>query len=298
MVRLALEGGRKLIDAPTHKIGAWPWELPHWPSAFGKVHQMVDEIWAQSKFVQSVYSRLGDTPVHHMPMAVEVPAPLNPERARFGLPANDFLFYLMFDGNSWLSRKNPLAGVRAFKEAFSESSPGVRLVIKAMNVRDEDPVWREVLALAANDRRIHIVSERLSRQDTIDFMACCDAYISLHRSEGFGRVIAEAMALGQPVVATNFSGNVDFCEPDTAFLVDGELVPLRPGDYLFSEGQYWCDPDVSIAAEQLKRMIEDAPLRKRVAEAGYARIRRDYSVEAVARAYQRRLAEITGVPST
>ncbi|CAB3637534.1 glycosyltransferase family 4 protein [Paraburkholderia rhynchosiae] len=294
MVRLALEGGRKLIDAPTHKIGAWPWELPHWPSAFGKVHQMVDEIWAQSKFVQSVYSRLGDTPVYHMPMAVEVPAPVDPSRKRFRLPPNEFLFYLMFDGNSWLSRKNPLAGVQAFKQAFGESSPGVGLVIKAMNVRDDDPVWRAVCEVTAGDSRIHIVSERLSRQDSTDFMACCDAYISLHRSEGFGRVIAEAMALGQPVVATNFSGNVDFCEPDTAFLVDGELVPLRPGDYLFSEGQYWCDPDVSIAAEQLKRMIEDVPLRERIAQAGKARIERDYSVEAVARAYARRLADIAG----
>ncbi|WP_025601176.1 glycosyltransferase family 4 protein [Burkholderia sp. WSM2230] len=294
MVRLALEGGRKLIEARTHKIGAWPWELPHWPSAFGKVHQMVDEIWAQSRFVQSVYSRLGDTPVYHMPMAVEVPLPVDARRERFGLPSNEFLFYLMFDGNSWLSRKNPLAGVQAFRQAFGESSRGVGLVIKAMNVRDDDPVWRAVRELTAGDSRIHIVSERLSRQDSTDFMACCDAYISLHRSEGFGRVIAEAMALGQPVVATNFSGNVDFCEPDTAFLVDGELVPLRPGDYLFSEGQYWCDPDVSVAAEQLKRMIEDVPLRERIARAGKARIERDYSVEAVARAYARRLADIAG----
>ncbi|HEY4295733.1 MAG TPA: glycosyltransferase family 4 protein [Paraburkholderia sp.] len=295
MVRLALEGGRRLIDAPTHKIGAWPWELPHWPGAFGKVHQMVDEIWAQSKFVQSVYNRLGDTPVYRMPMAVEVPAPVQPERARFGLPPNEFLFYLMFDGNSWLSRKNPLAGVQAFKQAFGESSPGVGLVIKAMNVRDDDPVWRAVCDIAAGDSRIHIVSERLSRQDSIDFMACCDAYISLHRSEGFGRVIAEAMALGQPVIVTNFSGNVDFCETDTAFLVDGELIPLRPGDYLFSEGQYWCDPEVSIAAEQLKRVIDDIALRERIALAGKERIVRDYSVEAVARAYARRLAEIAEV---
>ncbi|MGF6871716.1 glycosyltransferase involved in cell wall biosynthesis [Paraburkholderia sp. MM5477-R1] len=294
MVRLALEGGRKLIDAPTHKIGAWPWELPHWPGAFGKVHQMVDEIWAQSKFVQSVYSRLGDTPVYRMPMAVDVPAPLDPERARFGLPSNEFLFYLMFDGNSWLSRKNPLAGVQAFKQAFGDSSPGVGLVIKAMNVRDDDSVWRAVCDMASGDSRIHIVSERLSRQDSIDFMACCDAYISLHRSEGFGRVIAEAMVLGQPVVVTNFSGNVDFCEPGTAFLVDGDLVPLRPGDYLFPEGQYWCDPDVSLAAEQLQRVIDDTPLRERIAQAGRDRIVRDYSVEAVARAYAQRLAEIKG----
>ncbi|SIT36295.1 Glycosyl transferase group 1 [Paraburkholderia ribeironis] len=294
MVRLALEGGRKLIDAPTHKIGAWPWELPHWPSAFGKVHQMVDEIWAQSKFVQSVYSRLGDTPVYRMPMAVEVPAPVHPDRARFNLPANEFLFYLMFDGNSWLSRKNPLAGVQAFRQAFGETSPGVGLVIKAMNVRDDDPVWRAVCDTTAGDSRIHIVSERLSRQDSIDFMACCDSYISLHRSEGFGRVIAEAMALGQPVVVTNFSGNVDFCEPDTAFLVDGDLIPLRAGDYLFSEGQYWCDPDVSIAAEQLRRVIDDVALRECIAKAGQQRIVRDYSVEAVARAYARRLAEVKG----
>ncbi|WP_233828478.1 glycosyltransferase family 4 protein [Paraburkholderia sp. ZP32-5] len=292
MVRLAIEGGRHLIDAPTHKIGAWPWELPHWPDAFGNVHQMVDEIWAQSRFVQSVYSRLGNTPVYRMPMAVEVPAPVEPKRERFGLPANEFLFYLMFDGNSWLSRKNPLAGVQAFKQAFGASSPGVGLVIKAMNVRDDDPVWRAVLDLTAGDSRIHIVSERLSRQDSTDFMACCDAYISLHRSEGFGRVIAEAMVLGQPVVVTNFSGNVDFCEADTAFLVDGELIPLRPGDYLFAEGQYWCDPEVSIAAEQLKRMIDDAPLRERIAQAGKARIERDYSVQAVARAYAQRLTDI------
>lgn len=295
MVRLALEGGRKLIDAPTHKIGAWPWELPHWPSAFGKVHEMVDEIWAQSKFVESVYSRLGDTPVYRMPMAVEVPAPVQPTRERFGLPPNEFLFYLMFDGNSWLSRKNPLAGVQAFRQAFGENSPGVGLVIKAMNVRDDDPVWRAVCDIAAGDNRIHIVSERLSRQDSIDFMACCDAYVSLHRSEGFGRVIAEAMTLGQPVIVTNFSGNVDFCETDTAFLVDGELIPLRPGDYLFSEGQYWCDPDVSLAAEQLKRVIDDVPLRERIASAGKQRIVRDYSVEAVARAYARRLTEIAEV---
>ena len=161
-----------------------------------------------------------------------------------------------------------------------------------MNVRGDDPSWRQVLELAAADERIHIVSERLNRQDTIDFMACCNAYISLHRSEGFGRVIAEAMALGQPVVATNFSGNVDFCDEQTAFLVDGELVPLRPGDYLFHEGQYWCDPDVGIAANQIARVFGDANLRDGIARAGRERIERDHSMAAVARAYARRLDEI------
>ena len=292
MVRLTLEGGRRLIESNTYRIGAWPWELPHWPSAFGQAHEFVDEIWAQSHFVEAVYARLGKTKVRHMPMAVVIPTPQTIDRKRFNLPADDFLFYLMFDGNSWLTRKNPVAGIMAFKQAFAKDTSGVGLVIKAMNARDDDPTWRQVLDLAAADDRIHIVSERLGRQDTIDFMACCDAYISLHRSEGFGRVIAEAMALGQPVVATNFSGNVDFCDEQTAFLVDGELVPLRPGDYLFHEGQYWCDPDVGIAAGQIARVFGDANLRERIAKAGRARIEKDYSMAAVARAYAQRLDEI------
>ena len=292
MMRLALEGGRRIIESDTYKIGAWPWELPQWPSAFGMVHKFVDEIWAQSAFVQTALARQGETPVHRMPMGVEIPAPVATERARFGLPEGKFLFYLMFDGNSWLSRKNPVAGVRAFQQAFAAGGSGVGLVIKAMNIRDDDLIWREVAEIAATDNRIHLISERLSRQDSINFMASCDAYISLHRSEGFGRVIAEAMAIGQPVVVTNFSGNVDFCDDQTSYLVDGDLVPLRPGDYLFYEGQYWCDPDVSIAASQLVRVVEDVKERERIAAAGKCRIETDYSIEAVGRAYAKRLAEI------
>ncbi len=292
MVRLTLEGGRRLVESDTYRIGAWPWELPHWPSAFGPADAFVDEIWAQSHFVEAAYTRLGSPRVKHMPMAVVIPEPREIDRKRFGLPEHDFLFYLMFDGNSWLTRKNPVAGVMAFKQAFARETSGVGLVVKAMNVRDDDPTWRQVRELAVADDRIHIVSERLDRQDTIDFMASCDAYISLHRSEGFGRVIAEAMALGQPVIVTNFSGNVDFCDEETSLLVDGELVPLRAGDYLFHEGQYWCDPDIGIASKQIARAFGDAALRERIARAGRARIKRDYSMAAVARAYEQRLNEI------
>ncbi|MFM0145484.1 glycosyltransferase [Paraburkholderia sp. RL18-085-BIA-A] len=292
MMRLALEGGRKLIDSATYKVGAWPWELPQWPTAFGRVHQFVDEIWAQSRFVQTAFRKLGDTPVYHMPMAVDIPAPTQRVRGRFGLPENDFLFYLMFDGNSWLTRKNPLAGVQAFQQAFDTSIGGVGLVIKGMNIRESDPIWKRIRDIASRDPRIRIVSERLSRQDSINFMASLDSYISLHRSEGFGRVIAEAMLLGQPVIVTNFSGNVDYCDTNTAFLVDGELVPLRPGDYLFHEGQYWCDPDVDQAAQQIRRAFEDVDARTRVAASGRQRLCQDYSIDAVSRRYAARMAEI------
>jgi glycosyltransferase involved in cell wall biosynthesis len=100
------------------------------------------------------------------------------------------------------------------------------------------------------------------------------------------------MLLGQPVVVTNFSGNVDYCDQTTAFLVDGELVPLRAGDYLFHEGQYWCDPEVSLAAEQLQRVFQDVALRQQIGEAGKLRIIRDYSIESVAKAYADQLSKI------
>lgn len=294
MVRLALEGGRRMIETDTYRIGAWPWELPHWPSAFGSTHRFVHEVWAQSRFVEAVYARLGGPKVHRMPMAVTLPLPRKPERERFGLSIDRFLFYLMFDGNSWLSRKNPVAGVRAFQQAFAHGQKSVGLVIKAMNVHDDNPIWREIVEIAAADDRITIVSERMDRQDTVDFMACCDAYISLHRSEGFGRIIAEAMLLGQPVVVTNFSGNVDFCDAETAYLVDGELVPLKPGEYLFHEGQYWCNPDIDMAADQLKRLLDDSAERNHIAQAGKARIVNNYSIEEVARSYRARLRHIFG----
>lgn len=294
MMRLALEGGQALINGPEYKIGAWPWELPHWPTAFSRVRNFVDEIWAQSEYVKSCFLKEGNTPVYKMPMAVTIPNPTANVRERIGYSNETFLFYLMFDGNSWLSRKNPLAGVLAFQKAFDNGKydTDIGLVIKAMNVNRSDSVWQKIEAIAESDPRIKIVTERMSRQDVINLMSSCNCYISLHRSEGFGRVIAEAMLLGQPVVATNFSGNVDFCTPDTSFLVNGELIPLNPGDYIFSEGQYWCDPDIDEAASKLLNIYEDPLHRSKVSLAGKQLIEKNYSMEAVSRAYAERLQQI------
>ncbi|NMP27993.1 glycosyltransferase family 4 protein [Rahnella sp. SAP-1] len=295
MIRLAIEGGQHLIDNDEYKIGAWPWELPHWPASFARVRDFVDEIWAQSEYVKDCFLKEGHTPVHKMPMAVTIPQPDADLREQLGITDNSFVYYLMFDGNSWLSRKNPIAGVLAFQQAFAASSEyqNVRLLIKAMNINANDPMWQKIVHMANQDSRIIIITERMDRQTLINMMNACDCYISLHRSEGFGRVIAEAMLLGQPVVATNFSGNVDFCKKDTAFLVDGDLLPLQQGDYIFFEGQYWCDPDIDTAAMQLLKIYEDNSLRQEVALSGQSLIQRNYSVSAVAAFYSERFQEIS-----
>lgn len=286
MMRMALEGGKVFIDNNSYKIGAWPWELPHWPIAYEQIYEFVDEIWAQSRFVQKAFSHRCDLPINYMPMAVSVPAPIRNLRQELKLPEKDFLFYILFDGNSWLSRKNPIAAIKAFLLAFPGRGAGVGLIIKAMNVRGDDPSWQEIQRIAASDPRLIVIDAIMSRQQTIDLMNSCDAYISLHRSEGFGRVIAESMLLEKPVVVTNFSGNVDYCNSDTAYLVNGELVPIRSGEYQMTEGAYWCDPDVEMAAEHLRDVVEDKNKRCRIAKAGKAIIQEKHSADAVALAYQ------------
>jgi glycosyltransferase involved in cell wall biosynthesis len=220
-----------------------------------------------------------------------VPAPTGASRAQFGLPANRFHFLVMFDGNSWLSRKNPIAAVRAFKSAFG-TERGVGLVIKAISLDRTSAAWQALEAELNGDDRVVVIDRTMGRVELTQLMASCDAYVSLHRSEGFGRIIGESMLLGLPTVTTNFSGNVDFCTPQTSFLVDGTLVALTPSDYIFHEGQYWCDPDVDQARQQMRRVFEQRDEARAVAQAARHNIQTHYSIEAVAAAYRSRLREL------
>jgi glycosyltransferase involved in cell wall biosynthesis len=185
-----------------------------------------------------------------------------------------------------------MASLKAFEKAFSYKNDNVALFIKAMNVSVENEMWRFVIEAASRDTRIHIFQEYMNPQGLLNFMASCDALISLHRSEGFGRIIAEAMLLEIAVIATNFSGNVDFCTQETSYLVDGALIPLAKGDYLFYEDQYWMDPDIELASLQIQLAYEDS--RQRVIKLTNAKnlITEKYSIAAVGAAYKDRLSEV------
>ena len=291
MIRLGMEGGRGLLTAGHYNIGAWHWELPTWPAHFAGIQQMVNEVWVFSEYVKTGFSALTDIPVRRMPLAVELPKTDGPDRQAFGLPAKKFLFLVMFDGNSWLSRKNPVGAVRAFKAAFP-TDRDVGLVIKAISLEKNSAGWKSMLQEIDGDERVVVIDKSLSRVDVTRLMASCDAYVSLHRSEGFGRIIAEAMLLGIPTVTTNFSGNVDFCTQETSYLVDGELIPLNASEYLFAEGQFWCDPDISQASSQLIRVRNNASERLKFTKSAQRNIAENYSIEAVAKSYTKRLQQL------
>ena len=292
MICIALSKNSNFIDNSGYSIGAWPWELPFWPEKFKKITNFVDEIWAQSTYVEQAFACLGNTRVRSMPMLVSVDKGNSRVRKEFNIPEKKFIFYTVFDGNSWLSRKNPLACVQAFQKAFGNSSRGVSLVIKAMNVSQSGVLWDKLISLIGNDSRIIVINQMLSKQDLINLVSSCDCFVSLHRSEGFGRNIAEAMLLGIPVIVSNFSGNTDFCNEESSFLVNGEKVPLKPVDYLFYENQYWFEADIKEAALQMQLVLESSDLRGKIVNNAIRYMENNHSLEVVKPIYQQALKEI------
>jgi len=282
--------GKKIFDK-RFTIGAWPWELPRWPGVCNIIYNLVDEIWASSRYAVQAYSD-SPVPVIYMPMTVDFDALPEYKRNDYGLKEDTYLFLFVFDGLSYLPRKNPIAHIEAFWAAFPRSQKDVGLVIKTMNVEVDSEVWRRFHEMASTDDRITIIAETLSKDKVLGLMNSCDAFLSLHRAEGFGRCIAEMMWLGKPVIVSNFSGNTDFTKQDTAFLVDGNLVKVKKGEYPYGEGQTWYDPDINIAADHMRTCYQRGSIVGKIARAGKDYVKINYSAEAVSEKYQDRFKEL------
>jgi glycosyltransferase involved in cell wall biosynthesis len=288
-IRLLGASGDSILGG-RYNIGCWQWELPRYPKGLELALVVVDEIWSSTKYTAEAMRSVTDKPVLVMPMAVHLPTLTRDyARAQFGLPDNRFLFLNVLDGNSSVYRKNPLAVVQAFQRAFPRSADCVHLVLKTMNMGTPSEQWDEVLRLCEGDPRISIISGALPREEVIALQSLSDCFVSLHRAEGFGRNIAEAMLLGKPVIASNFSGNTDFTNDTTAFMVGGETIPVLPEQYSFSAGQSWFNADVALAAAMMRRCFEDKPEREARAAAGQTFVRSHYAPELVGRRYLERL---------
>jgi glycosyltransferase involved in cell wall biosynthesis len=280
------------VLASRYNICGWQWELPKWPRKWQGLMALPDEIWAQSRFLETMFREATDKPVTYIPSAVEIP-PFTPRsRQALGLPAGPYAFLSVFDCNGWYQRKNPLAAVRAFQLAFPRTNREVQLIVKMMNSRPDVPEHQALIQLASQDDRICIIDQFLSREDMLALLNSTDVFVSLHRSEGFGRVVAECMLLGKPVISTNYSGSLDFAHEGTAYVVDGPLIPLDPGDYADHEGQSWMDPDIALAADAMRRCLHNPAATAAMALLGQAHIRQHHSLAAVAEQYTRRLQEL------
>lgn len=274
-------------------IGYWAWELSEAPPEFDLAFNMMDEVWGISDFVADAFRARSPVPVLSMPLAVSLPKTARSySKPYFGLRDDHFTFLFTFDSASYLERKNPIAVVRAFKSAFPKRHEKVRLVLKTMNPPHKHPLWEALIAESQSDSRIEVITTRLTRDEVLGLCCVADAFVSLHRSEGFGRCIAEAMLMGKPVISTNYSGSLQFAREGTAAAVDYRLIPVADCSYPFWQGQHWADPDIEHAAWHMRQLAGDAHHSSQLARAGATFIRENFNERVIGAAYEERLRRI------
>jgi hypothetical protein len=297
-------------------LTAWPWETQQWPKAWLPLLEVADELWPSSSFTAAALQEPAAgavLPLQVMPMAAAIPDPdrfCNPAarqaaRSRHDLPADDVLFGYSFDLNSTAIRKNPMGALESFQLAFPlpelPSSFGrecnrhplsnhVALMIKTFPPQGHSIEWLRLQLRAAEDPRIHLVVASLERDELLDLYGCCDVFLSLHRSEGFGRGIAEALQLGLDVICTAYGGNVDFCTGPLAHPVRFQTVPIPRGAYPCADGHLWAEPDLAHAAA----LMQEVAARRRDLELDPAAAAVDPSRDAdVLAAYRERFSYAT-----
>jgi len=236
-------------------IGYWAWELARIPDLWISALDEVDEVWTPSDFVSDAVRRHTDKPVRTVPHPVVQGRRGTPRRAHFGL-GNQFVVLTMFSFASSFQRKNPIAAVKAFKQAFGNAAD--RLLIVKVSQAHESPEEMALLLAAIGDApNIRVEQRMLSDEERLDLIASADVLLSLHRSEGFGLVMAEAMAAGVAVVATNWSGNLDFMDETSALLVPFRMIAVADCKGVYDGREQWADPDVGAAAAHLQALAAD-----------------------------------------
>ncbi len=278
--------------AGKYNIGYWAWELDSFPEEWRGRFDYLDEVWVGSRFVQNTLAHVSPIPVVIMGVEMDRRPPGGVTRAALGLPDDRFIFLFAFDMLSIFERKNPLGAIEAYRRAFGPRFPETTLVIKVTKL-DMFPEYRAPLEEALAAVSGVLIDGYLDRPELDSLFAACDAYISLHRSEGFGMTIAEAMHMGKPVIATDYAGNTDFMNVSNSYPVMYDLVELTEDYGPYKKGNVWADPDLDHAAYLMRRVFEN---RAEAAQKG-ARAARDierwYGKEAMARKIIQRLDAIS-----
>jgi|SRR6185437_12715840 len=264
-----LEGPDAPRCADRRLIGIWSWEVDVLPPGWREASRRLSEIWTYSAFSAKLIAPGVDVPVRNIPPPICRPA-LSGERVA-GLP-DGFRFLLMFDYLSTLERKNPVGAIEAFQRAFRPED-GAALVVKSVNARHRPERHGEIVAACQGRDDIVLIDRTVSSGERDALLAACDCYVSLHRSEGHGLPIAEAMQAGKPVVATSYGGNTEFMDDANSYPVAWTPSKVGLGVEHYPQGASWAEPDLEHAARILRVVLDDRDGAARRA----ARGRRDVS---------------------
>lgn len=230
-----------------YNIGCWAWELPTFPPNWQFSFDFFDEIWTYSNYSVEAISAVSSIPVLKIMPSLALSQPVL-NRAALGLPENKFIFLFVFDSHSTFERKNPIGIIEAFLKAFGKSNKKILLVIKISNSEHYPHQIEKLKAMAAHSESIYLIETHLTRPEINALIYNCDCYISLHRAEGFGLTMAEAMFYGKPVIATAYSSNIEFMNIGNSFLVKYDLLTISEDFGPYQKGDIWADPDIDHAA--------------------------------------------------
>jgi glycosyltransferase involved in cell wall biosynthesis len=282
-------------------IGVWAWEAPSLPGWARHEVGRVDEIWVPSRFVRRAFRSATNKPIMVWRHVVDASLAVDWSRLDFGLPDEGVLFFFNFDASSSDGRKNPWGVIHAFESAFTddERRGAARLVLKTQNL-DTHPPLRAALEASLDRVNGILIDEELPRDRMNALLGSIDVYASLHRAEGFGLGIAEAMLLGKPVIVTAYSGNMDYTTRTNSCLVGYTRRPIDESDHLltphgrevYEPGLIWAEPSISQAARWMRYLYEHPDERTRIGSAGAATVRNQFNSGTIANIVANRLVQI------
>ncbi len=281
------------MQTGVYRIATWWWELEQIPDKWLDRAEGINEIWAPTTFIEKSMKKAFSVPVITMNPGLELDSFAKRDREYFQLPASKYVFLTVFDMNSRMQRKNPLAVIKAFLKAFRGNND-VLLVIKVSPpesyYQDQWDLLRTTIEQSDN---ITLIDRVLSRSDLLALFDVSDCIVSLHRSEGLGLVCAEGMLLGKPVIATNYGGNTDFMNSSNSFLVDYNLIEIDEDIDPYPKGFFWADASVDHAAELMTKSFEQQSFSRMTGQKAQADLIESFSIQAAGYRMQSRLDEIT-----
>lgn len=246
-----------------YNIAFWAWELEHFPTDFQKYIDLMDEIWVPSNFCVNAISQVSSKPVLRFMHSIEIPQN-NINREHLNLPEDRLIYLTIFDYHSTIARKNPYATIDAYEKAFGKNSQEAILIIKTSVGERFAKEKIELANYIKNNKSIVLIEKTLPREELNALINNCDVYVSLHRSEGFGLTMAEAMYFGKPVIATGYSANVEFMNNENSYLISYDLIPTSHNYFYSNLNCQWADANVNEASLVMRNLADNPSERIRI----------------------------------